>query len=53
MPVNRKGASRAGVLTLASGLALLNAVAPSFAQVAAEPVSSPQAQVYEPAYFAR
>ena len=53
MPVNRKGASRAGVLTLASGLALLNAAAPSFAQVAAEPVSSPQAQVYEPAYFAR
>ena len=53
MPVNRKGASRTGVLTLAGGLALLNAAAPSFAQVAAEPVSSAQAQVYEPAYFAR
>jgi len=53
MPLKRKGASRAGGLTLAGGLALLNAVTPCFAQVAARPVSSAQTQVYEPAYFAR
>jgi len=53
MSVNRKGASRAGVLALAGGLALLDAAAPCFAQGVPEPVSSAQAQVYEPAFFAR
>ena len=53
MPIIRKGASRAGGLTLVGGLALLHAASPAFAQEAPQPASTAQAQVYEPAFFVR